>query len=155
MKKRDEGFTLVELMVVVLIIAILIAIAIPTFLGARHRAQDRAAQSNLRNSLTAAKVFYSDAEDYNFAVADLDNIHAGLTYVNNNAPVAGQVGYLILANTDGAANQSVVFVAESNSGAWFCLLDQASGSAAGAYYGVSAINGAALDTLAECIGGWS
>ena len=45
-REDDEGFTLIELMVVVLIIAILIAIAIPTFLGARQRAQDRAAQSN-------------------------------------------------------------------------------------------------------------
>ena len=61
---KDEGFTLVELMVVVLIIAILIAIAIPTFLGARERAQDRAAQSNLRNALTAAKVFYTDGEQF-------------------------------------------------------------------------------------------
>ncbi|MFM7616128.1 MAG: prepilin-type N-terminal cleavage/methylation domain-containing protein, partial [Actinomycetes bacterium] len=50
-KRIDEqGFTLIELMVVVLIIAILIAIAIPTFLGARQRAQDRAAQSSLRNA---------------------------------------------------------------------------------------------------------
>ena len=43
-RRDEEGFTLIELMVVVLIIAILIAIAIPTFLGARPRAQDRAAQ---------------------------------------------------------------------------------------------------------------
>src|SRR5690606_22100947 len=62
--KKDEGFTLIELMVVVLIIAILIAIAIPTFLGARERAQDRATQSDLRNSLTAAKVLYTDQEDF-------------------------------------------------------------------------------------------
>src|SRR5207302_2271223 len=63
-KGSEEGFTLIELMVVVLIIAILIAIAIPTFLGARQRAQDRAAQSDLRNGLTAEKVTYTDTQTY-------------------------------------------------------------------------------------------
>src|SRR5680860_318774 len=58
--KDDEGFTLIELMVVVLIIAILIAIAIPTFLGAQDRARDRGAQSNLRNAITAAKTIAVD-----------------------------------------------------------------------------------------------
>ena len=41
--RRDEGFTLIELMVVVMIIAVLIAIAIPSFLGFRSSAQDRSA----------------------------------------------------------------------------------------------------------------
>jgi type IV pilus assembly protein PilA len=58
--KRDEGFTLVELMVVVLVIAILIAIAVPTFLGARQRAQDRAAQQVLRNGLVAVQLVLDD-----------------------------------------------------------------------------------------------
>ena len=46
---RDyEGFSLIELMVVLLIMGILISIAIPTFLGAKGSANDRAAQANIR-----------------------------------------------------------------------------------------------------------
>ncbi|HUR48349.1 MAG TPA: prepilin-type N-terminal cleavage/methylation domain-containing protein, partial [Acidimicrobiales bacterium] len=61
-REDEQGFTLIELMVVVLIIAILIAIAIPTFLGAQDRARDRAAQSDLRNAFTAAKSIATDFE---------------------------------------------------------------------------------------------
>src|SRR5947208_14086168 len=83
---RDEGFTLIELMVVVLIIAILIAIAIPTFLGARKRAQDRPAQSNLRNALTAEKVYYIDGQAYANSDGDigyaLTSLEPRLTYAD-------------------------------------------------------------------------
>src|SRR3990172_2387732 len=82
MRREDEGFTLIELMVVVLIIAILIAIAIPTFLGARKRAQDRAAQSSLRNSLTPAKVISTDSEDYTDATTPaLGTAEPSLTFI--------------------------------------------------------------------------
>ena len=84
-KRRDqdeEGFTLIELMVVVLIIAILLAIAIPTFLGARERANNRAAQSSLRNALTAAKTIYTDSQDYTSATATaLRDVEPSLTFV--------------------------------------------------------------------------
>src|SRR2546425_11049495 len=106
--RRDErGFTLIELMVVVLIIAILIAIAIPTFLGARKRAQDRGAQSNLRNGLTASKTFYTDNDTYTgFTGAGVAaGIEPSLTWdPAGGAAVAGAVSTKVAAGDQGVVN---------------------------------------------------
>ncbi len=76
--REDEGFTLIELMVVVLIIAILLAIAIPTFLGARNTANARAAQSNLRNALTAEQTQWTNTQSFS---TDLSTIEPSLSWV--------------------------------------------------------------------------
>jgi prepilin-type N-terminal cleavage/methylation domain-containing protein len=60
----ESGFTLIELMVVLLIIAILLAIAIPTFLGVTNTAGDRSAQSNLTNAVTESKALYQVLQTY-------------------------------------------------------------------------------------------
>jgi len=137
---NDEGFTLVELMVVVLIIAILMAIAIPTFLGARQKAQDRAAQADLRNALTTAKVAYVDSETYvgddtaASTTGTFKSLEPALVFdktVGNATDIT--IGY------DGQL-KTIVMVKESKSGTFFCIGDDTGGA--------GTINGSAK-TLAE------
>ena len=129
--EREDGFTLIELMVVVLIIAILIAIAIPTFLGARTRAQDRAAQSNLRNALTAEKSYYTDAQAYTATPGDLTAIEPSLRYNADAAPATNNEIYISVSGA------TVTLAAKSASGTCFYIKDVATGTGPGTFYGRS------------------
>ena len=60
MNDRIEGFTLVELLIVVVIIGILAAIAIPNFIAYRQKSYDSAALSDIKNAYTAAQDYFTD-----------------------------------------------------------------------------------------------
>ena len=132
--REEGGFTLIELMVVVLIIAILIAIAIPTFLGARKRAQDKQAQSNIRIALGTEETVYTDNQQYTSVVATLQAEEGSLVWKSGLAVVVEGAKREVAVEAVEGAGQGVVLKSWSASGTLFCLLDIQSGLSA-AFYG--------------------
>ncbi len=143
---KDEGFTLIELMVVVLIIAILVAIAIPTFLGQRKNAQDSAAKSNVRNALATEKAYFSVNQVFTATTADLAAIEPNL-FGTGADPVSVVIG---------TAGVSVCLTQQSAGGDYFSVWD---GTTAGTVYRVNAAAPAVADcpkdTQPVAANGWS
>jgi len=117
--RKHDGFTLIELMIVVLIIGVLVSIALPTFLGARDRAQDRAAQSSLRQALTVGRVVFSTDGDY--AAATIPNLQAVDSSVKWQPETVPSLDPTVVSRDN--AGGVLVLAAYSKSGICFFLRD--------------------------------
>ena len=123
----DAGFTLIELMVVLLILAILLAIAIPTFLGVTGGANDRAAQSNLNTALTTAKSAETqNGQSYNTTGGGSANISSttlqanepAITFSTTAVTTAGPVS--VYVSTDGNGIVLASFSKSTNT-CWYAV----------------------------------
>lgn len=119
----ERGFTLIELMVVVLIIAILLTIAVPSFLAARHRAADRAAQSNVRNAHVTQMIVYADGERFTSDVGDLQAVDTSISYTQVLADMGpeGRIVYVQMLPDTLHVDDTVLVGAKSKSGDCFWI----------------------------------
>lgn len=81
--KKRKGFTLIEILIVVVIIGILTAIAIPNFIGMSDRAKIARIESDLQSIGVAAEMYYMDKTDYPATLSDLVKDDPTKTYLNS------------------------------------------------------------------------
>jgi type IV pilus assembly protein PilA len=142
----QRGFTLIELMIVVLIIGILIGIALPTFLAARTRAEDRATQADVRSGLAAALTFFSDSDTFTgFGVPEAVSIEPSLDWIALGPPAYGEIAIQV------AVGRDLLLVGYSRSNTYFCVAQQSGSPVTTRGSDPVFVN---VDTVLECVGGW-
>jgi type IV pilus assembly protein PilA len=97
--RRDDGFTLIEMLVVCLIIAALAAIALPVFLGQQSKAQDADAKSNARNLVSHVEACEASSEDYTLCDTAVELGTTGLPLVDGAPTADGTVGVAATTRT--------------------------------------------------------
>ena len=93
------GFSLIELLVVILIIGVLAAIALPAFLGQREKGQDSSAKSAARNLVSAVESYYATNQTYVGAATDNDILQSGVngtTAGKASVTASSATGYTIV-----------------------------------------------------------
>ena len=104
--KDESGFTLLELLVVILIIGILSAIAVPSFLTQRQKAQDACAKEMARGMQTAMEIYYID--EIHYSGADPIELNARDKSIPTGTGLCNSTGTVVTGNqvsgTDCAGN---------------------------------------------------
>jgi type IV pilus assembly protein PilA len=145
-RRRDGGFTLIELMVVILIIGILVAIALPTYLGARQRAFDRQAQSDIRTALAASLSYFTINGSYSgYTSGVATQAEPALVWLDASQPDLKQIDIQVANATD------LLLVAKSGSKTFFCLSQEAGNPLTNRG---RSLDFNQVDTVPECTGGW-
>jgi type IV pilus assembly protein PilA len=101
-KYEQRGFSLIELLIVILIIGVLAAIALPAFLGQSAKGKDSSAKSAARNLVSSIESFYATNKTYTGADSDTDVTDSGVFGTEDgkaSISAASDTGYTIVGKS--------------------------------------------------------
>ena len=106
---RSRGFTLIEMMMVVVIVGILVTIMVPRYANTKEKALVTTMKSDLRNLASAEESYYYDYASYTTSLAVLPAYQpsAGVTISVNEASAGG---WSATAASNGVVRQCYLFV---------------------------------------------
>ncbi len=103
----EGGFTLVELLVVMLILGLLAAIAIPSFFNQRDKARDADAKASVRTAQTAMETYATDNGDNGYTgatAATLEGIEETLVEADLQEPTVADDSYTVTVDSSTGEN---------------------------------------------------
>ena len=132
--KEESGFTLLELLNVVLILGILLLTAVPTYMTTRDKAYKGTAAQNVKQLVASARLYAADnspnsANDPDKAVSTTDTGYAGMTVAELAAAYNANIGKAGFVNNSGTESSGVTIRAPLDA-THFCVY-----SVQGRWYG--------------------
>lgn len=116
---RHRGFTIVELLIVIVVIAILAAITVVAFNGVQNRGIDASVQSDIKNLATKIKLFYADNAVYPIGLADFNPLGIKVNKSAYDHYYNGTAYYnLVYCYTPSVAPTSFAIIGYSKSKNW-------------------------------------
>ncbi len=115
LRKAEDAFTLVELMVVILIIGVLVAVATPAYVGILNRARHREMQADLRSGLMAVELYFMENGEYTDDPVQLQAMEPVVAYYSPEQPV-GTVALRLGASPE---HDEICLFGQTVDGEWY------------------------------------